>query len=83
MIKRGHPYKVGSDGRRFFTSSPRPRSKYTLKEWRALSIPDRIVAEKKEILEKEKAEKEKKKENTDDGAGSGKDKKKKKSTGER
>ena len=33
--------------------SPRPRSKYTPEEWRALTIPDRIVAERKEALEKE------------------------------
>ena len=50
---KGHPYKVGSDGRRFFRSSPRPRSKYTPEEWRALTIPDRIVAERSEALEKE------------------------------
>ena len=46
--------------------SPRPRSKYTPEEWRALTIPDRIVAERKEALEKEieqkkKEDKEKKK----------------------
>ena len=79
LDKKGHPYKVGSNGRRFFRSSPRPRSKYTPEEWRALSVPDRTVAEKKEALEKEigrqkKEDKEKKKK--DDGAGSSKDKKK-------
>ena len=73
---KGRPYKVGSDGRRFFRSSPRPRSKYTPEEWRALTIPDRIVAEKKEALEKELERKKQK----DDGAGSSKDKKRKKKT---
>ena len=80
LDKKGHPYKVGSNGRRFFRSSPRPRSKYTPEEWRALSVPDRTVAEKKEALEKDKAMKEKSKEKKkkkkkkkgkeDDGAGS-------------
>ena len=78
---KGHPSKVGSDGRRFFRSSPRPRSQYTPEEWRALTIPDRIVAEKKEALEKEIERKKKEgkdKKKKDEGAGSSKDKKKKK-----
>ena len=82
LDKKGHPYKVGSGGRRFFRSSPRPRSKYTPEEWRALSIPDRTVAEKKNALEKEKAKKDEKKKK-DDGAGSSKDKKKRKSKGKK
>ena len=54
LDRKGNPYKVGSDGRRFFRSSPRPRSKYTPEEWKALSLSDRAIAEKKEALEKEK-----------------------------
>ena len=61
--------------------SPRPRSKYTPEEWRALTIPDRIVAERKEALEKEieqKKKEDKDKKKKDDGAGSSKDNNKKK-----
>ena len=36
-----------------FRPSPRQRSKHTPEEWSALSIPDRIIAEKKEVLEKD------------------------------
>ena len=72
LDKIGPPYKVGKDGRRFFRSSPRPRSKYTPEEWRALTIPDRIVPEKKEALDKdiEQKKREDMGKKKDDGAGS-------------
>ena len=72
LDRKGRPYEVGSDGRRFFRSSPRPRSKYTHEEWRALTIPDRIVPEKKEALDKdiEQKKREDMGKKKDDGAGS-------------
>ena len=59
LDKRGHPYRVGEDGRRSFYTSPRPRSEYSPEEWQKLSLKEREIAKKKEELKKKKEKDEK------------------------
>ena len=42
----GRLYRVGSDGRRLFHNSPRPKDYLTPEEWQKLSVKDRAIAKK-------------------------------------
>ena len=46
IAKDGRLYRVGSDGRRLFHNSPRPKDYLTPEEWQKLSVKDRAIAKK-------------------------------------